>query len=83
MTGPAAAEESTTLVGHGRARHNLVTRHIMDSQVLPSIAMMIVDSRHDGLVFKIPRGSVALRRCLLVIVDGTGAKGGGSNHFNV
>ena len=55
----------------------------MDSQVLTAIAMMIVDSRHDGLVFKIPRGSVALRRCLLVIVDGTEAKGGGSNMFNV
>ena len=53
----------------------------MESQVLTTIAMMIVDSRHDGLVLKIPRGSVALRRCILMIVDGTGAKEGGSNIF--
>ena len=53
----------------------------MESQVLTTIAMMIVDSRHDGLVLEIPRGSVALRRWILMIVDGTGTKEGGSNIF--
>ena len=58
-----------------------MTRIIKDSQVLTSIATMIVDSRHDGLVLKIPRGSVALRCCILTIFDGTRTKEGGSDLF--
>ena len=79
VTGPAAAEKSTTRVGHGRAWRNLVTRNIMDSQVLTSIAMMIVDSRRNGLDLKISKEIAALRCCTLTTVDGTRTKEGGSD----